>query len=334
MASVQYHPTMVEGYGAGDCSILDMWGPGAQKSPFGSTINIILVLQLVDGITELDAHFAIQLATFKLATRLAETTRRKDPADIEVFELSEVDPSLPRVVYILGALTQWAYPHTSLSLYGMPIEASLPTFVHPNEFLDGAVTTDARQGNSSAHTVTWVWMNPPVVLELFREHGKRLNFLGVILQRTRFTSEHAKKVTAAVTSQMARLLGAEGTINTGMVGSGNNFIDVMFTVQACERKGLKTVLITPDWSVAESESPLPFYVPEAVSMVSTGAYKPELKQLPKPTKVIGVKEGELATTHLYEPAFSPFEQVTLSGSHGIANGVDWWGGMNYTTKEY
>jgi len=43
--------------------------------------------------------------------------------------------------------------------------------------------TQARgEGNRDT---TWIWMNPEVVFELYREHGKTLNFLGVIVQRTR-----------------------------------------------------------------------------------------------------------------------------------------------------
>lgn len=332
IASVQYRPTMLEGYEAQNSSVLDMWGPGAQRSPLGSTSNLILALQLIDSVTEADAHSAIQRATFKVANRLAETTRQGTPESTDVFELSKVNPSLPRIVYILGALTDLPYPHTSVALYGMCIEASLPTLIHPNEFLDGAVTTDARHGGGS-RTLTWAWMNQPVILELYKEHGKRLNFLGVILQRTRFVTEHGKKVTAAVTSQMARLLRAEGSINTGMIPSGNNFMDVMFTVQACERKGVKTVLITPEWGTTEAEDALPFYVPEANAMVSAGVIERELR-LPAPTKVIGALEGQLVSLREAYPPFSPWKETTLDANWGLTYGVDWWGGMNYTCKEY
>jgi sarcosine reductase len=333
MVSAQYRPTMTGGYGAQNSSVLDMWGPGSQMSPFGSMINIILILQLVENVTEVDAHTAIQLAELKVANRLAEATRHETPTGMELFELFEVDPSLPRIVYILGAETEWPYPHTGIAFYGMPIDVSLPTFVHPNEFLDGAVTTDARHG-SSIFVITWAYMNQPVVLELFREHGKRINFLGVILQRTRFTSEHGKRVTAAVTSQMARLLRADGSINTGMVASGNNFMDVMWTVEACEKKGVKTVLITPEWGSTEDDIALPFFVPEATAIVSTGVHGRELKLPGAPAKVIGAREGQLATHMVEEPPFSPWSEIKFDNYWGLTLGCDWFGGMNYTCKEY
>ena len=177
-------------------------------------------------------------------------------------------------------------------------------------------------------------MNQPVILELLREHGKRLNFLGVILERTRFTTEIGKKVAATATAQMAKLLVADAAVITGMVPSGNNFMDVMFTVGACEKKGVKTVLITAEWGADEYEIALPFYVAEATAMVSTGVFGRRL-ELPAPTKVIGVREGELATCHLGEPQYSPWGELELDSRFVLPyGGIDWWGDMNFACKEY
>ncbi len=333
VTSAKYRPTILEGTSAQASGLLDMWGPGSLVTPLGSTINIVLIIKLIDGVTELEAHDAIQSAEFRLAHRLAETTKHITPENVEVFELFEADPSLPRIVYILGCLTTWHAPLSGVSLYGLPIRESLPTFVHPNEFLDGALTADARKGQGHG-TLTWGWMNQPVVLRLLREHGKRLNFLGVILQRTRFETYHGQQVTAACTSQLARLLGADGAIVTRTSPSGANFIDVMLTVQACERKGVKTVLMTPEWGGREgTELPLVFYVPEANAMVTTGSLE-RLIKVPTPAKVIGVEESELVEPRPDAPPFSPWSELTLDGYGEITGGVDWWGGMYYTCKPY
>lgn len=333
MPSAEYRPTIISGTTAQTSGILDMWGPGAQVTPFATTINIVLIFKLVDGVTELEAHFSIQTAEFKVANRLAETTRNRTPENVETFELLKVDSSLPRVVYILGCVTQWHSPHSFVALYGLPIKESLPTLIHPNEFLDGALTTDARRGNGG-FTTTWGWMNHPLVLQLLREHGKRLNFLGVILQRTEFEAEHGKQVTAAVASQMARLLEADGAIISRTVPGGLSFIEVMLTLQACERKGIKTVLLTPEWGGTDgTELPLVFYVPEATAMVSTGSQERDIK-LPVPTKVIGVQHDQLVAPRPGDQPFSPWDGLMLEGWRDIIGGLDWWGGMNYTCKEY
>lgn len=333
MASAEYPPTILSGAYAQNTSILDMWGPAARITPFASTINIVLLLKLIDSVSELEAHNAIQLAELKVASRLAETTRDKTPEGSEIFELFEVDSSLPRVVYIVGFLTGLHGPHSLVAYYGLPIQEALPTFVHPNEFLDGAFTTDARRGNGG-HTSTWDWMNQAMVLRLLREHGKRLNFLGVILQRTRFETEFGKQVSAACASQIARLLRADGAVITRTVPSGNNFMDAMITLQACERKGIKTALMTPEWGGADgTDLPLVFYVPEATAIASAGSLEREIR-LSEPDKVIGVEKGQLARLYLGDQPFDPWRESVRDGWRDIIGGIDWFGGMRLTCKEY
>ena len=255
IASAKYTPTLLGGLPVATCGILDMWGPGAQITPYGMTKNLVMMVRLLDPITEQEAHEAILGAELKVAVQLAETTRDKTPERVEVFELPEVDPSLPRVVYILTCSCDKAGPHSGVAFYGLSIRESFPTFVHPNEFLDGAITSDARRGRGSWVT-TWQWQNQPMLLELLRQHGKRLNFLGIILERTEIMSLLGKQVQAKTASQMARLLGADGAIVTKTTASGNGFIEVMLTVEECEKKGIKTVLTTVEEGEDGTELPL------------------------------------------------------------------------------
>lgn len=330
IVSGDYLQTVTTGSGTKDSTVLDMWGPGALITPLASAIKIVLILKLIDGVSELEAHTAIQLAEFKVGRRLAETTRELTPEDVEVFELSEADPTLPRIVYIIGALATVHNPHTGIEYYGWQMQESLATFVHPNEFLDGAVTTDARR--SPGHNPsTWAWMNNLVILRLLREHGKRLNFLGVILQRTRFEKEFGKQIAAACSSQMARLLRADGALLTGNACSGNNFMDVMLTVQACERKGVKTVLVTPEWGGKEgTELPLLFYVPEATAIVSTCSMD-SVVELSAPARVIGIIDNQPVFLNMVE--ISPSNEMALEIRES-ADSVDWFGCMNRTCEVY
>ncbi len=333
IASAEYRPTILSGTAAQSSGMVDMWGPAAQMTPLSSTINIVLILKLGNGVTELEAHTAIQLAEFKIAHRLAEATRNLIPENLEVFELSKLNPSLPRVVYILGCVTTEDAPHPGVAYYGFPIRESLAIFVHPNEFLDGALTTDARRG-SGTQTQTWEWMNQPVVLELLREHGKRLNFLGVILQRTLWQNEFDKQVSAVCTSQMARLLEADAAVITRTVTAGLSFIDTMLTVQACERKGVKTVLITPEWGGKDgTELPLVCYVPEATAMVSTGSFERDIK-VPAPAKVIGGVDSQLVQLYAGDKPFSPRTELTLPSVFYFTGAVDWFGGMHLASRDY
>ncbi|MBI4320643.1 MAG: hypothetical protein HY675_19300 [Chloroflexi bacterium] len=331
--SAEYEPSVITGTGAPTTSILDMWGPGAALTPLGSTINVVLTTRLVDGVTELDAHNAIQLAECRLAQRLAETTKDLDPEQVEVFELFDVDPSLPRVIYIVTCNTEVALAHSGVAYYGFHIRESLPTYVHPNEFIDGALTSDARKGHSSWPR-TWSWMNQPVVLALMREHGKRLSFLGVIFQRTRFESEFGKQITAACTSQMARSMKANNAIITRISPSGNNLMDVMLTLQACEKKGIKTVFASPEAGESDGTGPaLHFYVPEATAMVNTGNLNVE-PRLPAPTRIIGCRDGRGVVMRPGTPPIDPRGELRFDTCTDITEGTDWFGGMYFTCAEY
>jgi glycine reductase len=186
------------------------------------------MIELAGGLS-ISAH-SEQLAEQGRPT-FAEATGSQVPDELENFEIFTADPALPRVVYIAAASLTWHNPHSGLAYYGLPIRESLPTFIHPNEFLDGAITKDMRIGNGSRPT-TWSWMSSAVVVELLRQHGKTLNFLGVILQRTRFETEFGKEVTAAASYST---LGADGVISTGFP-LRQQLHGWMFTVQACERR--------------------------------------------------------------------------------------------------
>jgi len=334
MASAEYKPTILSGVAAQNAGVVDMWETGALWSPYGSTINVVLTLNLLDGVTESEAHTTIQLAEFKVASYLAETTKDKTPQDqdVETFDLSKVDSSLPRVVYILTCLINRGEPVTWGIYYGLPIRESLSTLIHPNETLDGALTSDARRGDGMMPN-TWDWMNNPVIFRLLREHGKSLNFLGVILQRTPWEDEFGKQVGATCSSQIANILKADGAIITRTNPSGNNLVDLMLTVQSCEKKGIKTVLITPEHSGAEgTELPLLFSVPEATAIISTGNMNRGIK-LPVPDNVIGCEKDELVSTYPQQKPFSPWIDLDMERIIDLGGGIDWLGYANHTCKE-
>ncbi len=107
----------------------------------------------------------------------------------------------------------------------------------------------------------------------------------------------------------------------------------MLTVQACEEKGIKTVLITPEWGGKGAELPLVFYVPEATAMVSNGSFERDIK-VPVPAKIIGVGDCQLVQGQDGDKPFSPNEELTLPSSIMITGGIDWFGYLNLTCIQY
>lgn len=332
VATAEYEGTIRAGTLVQRSTILDMWGPGAEASRFSSRINLVLVLRLIEGLPEMAAHTAIQQAEFKVARRLAEVTLGQAPVGVEVFETDGADPDLPRVVLILGCLTDSNHCHSGVSYYGLSVRESLAAVIHPNELMDGAVSVDTTRC-VGYYPTTWDWQNHPLVLNLYREHRKRLNFVGVILERIRFDTYHGKEVAAQNAALLADNLHADGAM-VAWLGSGNAFIDVMLTVKACKERGVKPVLVTYEYGGKDGiDSPLLYYAREASAVVSTGSHDRWL-ELPASARVVGPYEQVKLLSYPGAPLVSAKGPLELDARDMMTGGVDNWGSQSWTCKAY
>ncbi len=332
MATAAYEGTIRAGLGVQRSALLDMWGPGAESSRFSRLAHLVLVMKLAQGLSELDAHIAIQHAELEVARTIAESTIGLEPSGLEVYDLSARRPELPKVVLIQGCLTDDQQAHSGVSYYGLPIRESLSTFVHPNELWDGAVAVIATRG-IGYFPITWDWQNHSLALGLCREHGHRLNFLGVILQRIRYETFHGKEVVAQNAAQLAERLGADGAVIT-WVGSGNAFLDVMLTVRACEKRGIRMTLVTYEYGGKDGvDSPLLFYVPEADAVVSTGS-RDRWLELPKAQRIIGPYRQVKILSYPGAPVADASDALTLDARDIVIGGVDNWGQESWICRGY
>jgi glycine reductase len=214
----------------------------------------------------------------------------------------------------------------------MPIRESLSTFVHPNELLDGAVSAIATRG-IGYFPITWDWQNHPLMLRLCRDHGQRLNFVGIILQRIRYETFHGKEVIARNAAQLAETLDAQGAIVTWL-GSGNAFVDVMLTIAACEKRGIATVLVTYEYGGKDGvDSPLLFYLPQADAVVSTGSRDRWLK-LPEAERVIGPYDQVQILSYPGAPVGDAKKELNLDARDMLIGGVDNWGQESWICNSY
>jgi len=267
-------------------SFLDMAGPGA-LSLFTKTINIVLCLDLKEGLRVRDFAKAVQMAGMRAAAYLAETTRDHSPPQIEIFDDGQVDPSLPSVVYIHAVRGAGLHHVAGVGLgyprgpefYGLRISDGFLSFVHPTELLDGALVEDGWV--SGDRLTTWENLNNPITLGLLRRHGKDLNFRGMILMYIRYTQFQEKEAAACQAAKLAKRLGADGAIITWH-RAGNAFVEPMLTVQECEKIAIKAVLVTNELGETEDEPPLLYYSPLAEAIISTGGKG-------RPTNVPGVE---------------------------------------------
>ena len=330
LATAAYEGTIRAGTGVQRSAILDMWGRGAAASRFGSLVHLVLIMRLRQGLGELDAHGAIQKAELEVAKRLAEITAGLKPEHVEQYQLNDQGPS-PRVVLIQGCLTDSQQPHSGVGYYGVAIRDSLATLIHPNELLDGAVTTNTTRGVAYSPT-TWDWQNHPLALGLYRQHAAgRLNFAGVILERIAYDTFHGKEVIAHNTAQLAAQLGADAAL-VSWLGSGNAFVEVMLTIRACEQRGIKTALVTYEYGGKDGvDSPLLYYVPEANAVVSTGS-RDRWIELPEAERIIGPYEEIRVLSYPGAPSIPAHRAMTLDARDMIIGGVDNWGGGAWTCK--
>jgi Glycine/sarcosine/betaine reductase component B subunits len=332
IATAAYEGTVRAGLAVQRSALLDMWGPGAGASRFSALIGLVLVMQLKEALSDLDAHQAIQGAELRVAQRLAEVTIGMQPESAEVFDISDAPPDLPAVALIQGCLTDSHNVHSGVSYYGLPIRDSLATFVHPNELLDGAITVTATRAVGH-FPITWDWQNHPLALGLCRQHGKQINFLGVILERIQFDTFLGKEVAAHSASQLAETLGAAGAL-VAWIGSGNAFVELMLTIRACEQRGIKTVLITYEFGGKDGvDSPLLYYVREADAVVSSGS-RDRWLELPAPERVVGPYQEFSILTYPGAPVVPAMGKITLDARDMLIGGVDNWGRQSWRCHAY
>ncbi len=332
LATAAYEGTVRAGTGVQRSAILDMWGRGADASRFSSLTHLVLIMEVKEGLGELEAHNAIQNAEFTVARKVAEITEGLTPLRTETYDLSS-GAHRPRVVLIQGCITQAHQPHSGIGYYGLPIRESLPTAIHPNELLDGAVTPNTTRG-IGYYPTSWDWQNHPLAMGLYREQAAgKVSFAGMILERISYETHQAKEVVAHNAAQLARSLRANAVLIT-WTGSGNAFVEVMLTIRACERLGIKTVLVTYEYGGKDGvDSPLLFYAGEANAVVSTGS-RDRWIDLPAPEKVVGPYDAIRVLSYPGALSTPAGAAMTLDARDMIIGGVDNWGSGTWTCTGY
>jgi sarcosine reductase len=288
--------------------LIDMSGPGAELSPFGRTLNVVLEFtpnlalfppesevmgDVLAGTAESNEYVrAVQTAGLKAAAYLGRTAAAVAPDELETFELGPCDSHLPRVVSLHQEVTLTPF------LYGVRVSLPLGAMIHPNELFDGALV---RWNRGYVGSTYWE-QNHPIVRELCRHHGRDLNYLGGIVFGGVTASAADKEASSSSVSKMARLLRADAALAVGINGS-NHAVDLMLTIQKCERAGIKTTVVYNDVGDGPDDPGFIFAVPEADAIVNAGC-RDQKVVLPKMETIIG---GEL----LAAPALDARGELTV-----------------------
>lgn len=280
-------------YGSFGDGLIDMGGEGAKYTLFSQLINICLVANTDEEFEKFEQqkkNKAIRWGTHKLAEYIGNAVKDLEPEEIETFELepvikrSEEINKLPSVVLVMQPQSQMEELGYNDLVYGWDMNKYVPTFMNPNEVLDGALISGSFMPCSSKWS-TYDFQNFPTIKELYKEHGKSINFLGVIMSNLNVSLEQ-KQRSAIFVAQMAKSLGADGAIVTEE-GYGNPDADYILCLASLEDVGVKTVGISNECTGRDGASqPLVTLDVKANALVSTGNVS-QLIELPPADKVIG-----------------------------------------------
>ena len=289
--------------------IIDMWGPGAEISPYGRTCNVIVLASPANGTSIDDYCVALKLAGLKTAAYLAKAGAELTADEGEIYDIPSMRETagdmqeLPRVTYIFQVFTNQRVPLPGDPVfYGHHIDKIVPTILHPNEVFDGALTDPYR-----GYSETYVIQNHPMIKELYQNHGKHLFFAGVIICNAQSNAADYER-DANVAANLAKwVLGVDGAVLT-KIGGGAPELPMARTAQRCEELGIKTTLALMHQGIDASEVTLKAStvfsnVPQIDAMVSMGtSIAGPMLMLPAADKVIGATGDSLLGAALQRPA--------------------------------
>ena len=271
--------------------IIDMCGEGAKYTPFSQLNNLVVVCEPIDGLAKHAHEKAVRFAGLKAADYIGKLATDVEPDEVKVYETCSVKegiekyPELPRVAYVLMLQSQGLMHDTYV--YGVDMKQSLPTILSPTELMDGAILSGNCVSACDKNT-TYHHLNNPVIADLFEQHGKTLNFVGVII-----TNENVyladKMRSSDWTSKLCEFLGVDGAI-VSQEGFGNPDTDLIMNCKKIEAKGVKTVIITDEYAGRDGASQSLADADASANAVVTGGNANMVINLPAMDKVIGYPE--------------------------------------------
>jgi glycine reductase len=308
-------------------AIIDMAGVGADSSPFGRTVNLVLTftpsalyldssrpdavienIMVGSGLAQ-RYNQRVRVAELKAAAYLARAAAAGVPDRVQTYELGRAPEGLPKVVYF--------YQLSGTVVYGEPLEGRVPTLIHPSEVLDGAVVNMRSNLHASGRTTTFDNQNHGIIAELYARHGRDVDFRGVVVYPAASDDITDKEVMAEYAVKLARLLGADAAC-ASYAGGGHPAVEFMLICQKSERAGIRTVLVMPETYGTPDDPGFVYFVPEAQRIVSTGRSTQSV-ELPSVDRVIG---GDA----LFELAGSPADARTIPYRYLLGCGTSAGGG--------
>lgn len=267
--------------------LLDLSGPGTQWTPQAERFHLAVDLEPVDPQVPEGVYWgALKRLGLLTGTYLARAASQAVAQTTAYYRLDAVSPQLPRVAYVFMLASHQRPEPGQPVLYGDDVSGLLPTLLHPNEVLDGAVVSPYW----NLGVDMWSYQRNPVVLELYARHGVDLAFAGVVATVAHATRP-ARQRSVTMAAHLVRYhLGADAAVVT-KVGGGIPESDVMMTLEALEELNVRASgLIWSHLGEGGVEDSLTAYSPRADALVSAGIFD-DWVDLPAMPRVIGGEQA-------------------------------------------
>ena len=282
--------------------VLEMSGEAAAGSRYAKLQHLIVIIRTRDDLAMHARQKAYRLAQMKVAVRLARAAMDAAPEKTQVFDIAggEDRSALPRVAYVGQIFSRQRKPEPEEQIiYGADTDGMVPTLLHPNEWLDGAVVTSYHTSIGGAET--YFYQNNPVVAELYRRHQAReINFVGTVATIASADNFDRERNCHYAANLVKWALRADAAVLTKF-GGGVPHTDLSETARLLECDGIKTAVQVTDLARDHRvESALLFNFPEVDAIVCIGGNSTHWR-LPAVQRVIAANRG------LAELLAGPFE---------------------------
>jgi glycine reductase len=293
--------------------ILEMSGEASAGSDYATLQHLIVIPHTHADLPAHRRQRAYRLAQLKVAVSLAQAGLALAPQSIEILENSAGDDhgDLPRLAYVGQIFSRQRKPEAEEAiLYGADTDGMLPTLLHPNEWLDGAVLPSYHASLGGAET--YFYQNHPVINALYRRHQAReLNFAGTVATIAAADNFDRERNTRFAANLVKWALKADAAVLTKF-GGGVPHTDLSETARLLESEGVKTAVQVTDLARDHRvESALLFNFPEVDAIVCIGGNSTSWA-VPRVDRVLAANSG------LAELLAGPFAIDSLNVV-GVAN---------------
>lgn len=271
--------------------IIDLSGPAAERSPFGSTCNVVVEFERAEDAAWLEVDRAVRRGLLRLASRLARAATEAEPDEVvEVAPPTGRDGNgLPRVGVVTNLQTQGEFK--DVFVYGRTLADSLPTLLDPGELEVGAIVS-GQYGHPGLRNPTYLHQNNPVVAELMRRDGDDVVFAGLVITPEPVELGGKEHVSAHVAA-LCRTAGFDAAIVT-KEGGGNADNDLSLKIDALADVGIEAVGIYAEMAGPRGADQSLVAPPEHdAGMVSTGNYDERL-EVPAVERSLGGERVDIA----------------------------------------